>query len=126
MMFLKKSTAPPDSCAAPAKSAPLPVIEAEIFRLFPGCNRLPTTNPMPNAKVVITRKYPNASPPILPTVAALRTAPTPRTIVQKITGPIIILIRLTNIVPRTPTALPTCGATRPTTTPAITAAMTPT
>jgi hypothetical protein len=48
----------------------------------------------------------------------------PRTIVQKITGVIIILIRLTNIVPRTPTFLAAFGATRPRITPATTAMMT--
>ena len=49
----------------------------------------------------------------------------PNTIVQKMTGAIIILMRLTNMVPSTPRSLPTPGATSPTTTPAITAMMTP-
>src|SRR3954471_13978839 len=48
----------------------------------------------------------------------------PSTMVQKMTGTIIILIRLTNMVPRTPTLLPTSGASSPTTTPATTATMT--
>ena len=60
----------------------------------------------------------------MPTVAALRTDPMPSTIVQKITGAIIILISATNIVPSTPTLLPTSGAIRPTATPANTATMT--
>ena len=38
----------------------------------------------------------------------------PSTIVQKMTGAIIILIRATNIVPSTPTLLPTSGARMPT------------
>ena len=48
----------------------------------------------------------------------------PSTIVQKMTGAIIILISATNIVPSTPTLLPTSGARRPTATPAKTATMT--
>mgnify|MGYP007122137596 CR=1 FL=1 len=60
----------------------------------------------------------------MPTVAALRTDPMPNTIVQKMTGAIIILIKLTNIVPRKATSLPNSGATSPTMTPAITAMMT--
>lgn len=48
----------------------------------------------------------------------------PRTIVQKMTGAIIILISETNSVPRMPSCLPTDGATIPTATPAITATMT--
>ena len=66
----------------------------------------------------------NASPPTLPTVAALRTDPMPSTIVQKMIGAIIILIRDTNIVPSTPTLFPTSGARMPTATPANTAMMT--
>ena len=60
----------------------------------------------------------------MPTVAALRTEPMPSTIVQKMTGAIIILIRLTNIVPSTPTLLPTSGASKPTAMPTSTATMT--
>ena len=60
----------------------------------------------------------------MPTVAALRTEPMPNTIVQKMTGAIIILINETNIVPSTPTLLPTSGARMPTPTPITTAAMT--
>ena len=48
----------------------------------------------------------------------------PNTIVQKMTGAIIILIRLTNTVPSTPSADPTSGASRPTAIPASTATMT--
>ena len=44
---------------------------------------------------------------------SLRTDPMPSTIVQKMIGPIIILIRLTNIVPRTPICS-NRGASRPT------------
>ena len=48
----------------------------------------------------------------------------PSTIVQKMIGLIIILIRLTNSVPSTPSALPMSGATKPTITPAMTATIT--
>ena len=41
-------------------------------------------------------KYSRASPPTLPTWEAFRTEPMPSTMVQKMIGPIIILIRLTN------------------------------
>ena len=48
----------------------------------------------------------------------------PRTMVQKMTGVIIILIRLTNIVPRMPTLLPASGEMRPSATPPTTAMIT--
>jgi hypothetical protein len=48
----------------------------------------------------------------------------PSTIVQKMTGEIIILIRLTNAVPTGLSALPSSGETRPTTTPRSTATIT--
>ena len=48
----------------------------------------------------------------------------PSTIVQKMIGLIIILIRLTNSVPRIPSEDPTSGATKPTITPAMTATIT--
>ncbi len=124
MMFCTNCMTPPDSWALSASSAPLPAVDSVMFRPSPGCSRLPTTRPMANAIVDITRKYTNARPPTLPTVAALRTDPIPSTIVQKITGAIIILIKLTNMVPSTPTSLPTDGARSPTITPATTATMT--
>ena len=64
-------------------------------------------------------------PPARPTVAALRTEPMPSTIVQKMTGVIIILMRLTNISPSGFQAFAASGATRPKTMPAMTATMTP-
>ncbi|AEJ47446.1 hypothetical protein HX92_3665 [Mycobacterium tuberculosis] len=54
----------------------------------------------------------------------MRTEPIPSTIVQKMTGAIIILIRLTNTVPSTVRLFPVDGAVSPTITPAITAKMT--
>ena len=60
----------------------------------------------------------------MPTLAAPRTEPIPSTIVQKMTGAIIILIRLTNSVPSTARSLPTSGKSHPTNTPATTAMMT--
>ena len=48
----------------------------------------------------------------------------PSTIVQKMIGEIIILIRLTNPVPSGFKDLPTSGATSPTTTPSTTATIT--
>ena len=63
-------------------------------------------------------------PPTLPTWEALRTEPMPSTIVQKITGAIIILIRLTKPVPSGLRALPTSGNTSPTAIPNPTAMMT--
>ena len=67
----------------------------------PGWIRFPTSRPRPSAKVDITMKYSSAKPPTLPTWEALRTDPMPSTIVQKMIGPIIILIRSTNAVPMT-------------------------
>ena len=87
----------------------------------PGVSRLPTTRPIASANVDIVTKYTSANPPTLPTVAALRSDPMPSTIVQKITGVMIILIRSTNMVPSTPTDLPTDGSSSPTTTPPTTA-----
>ena len=48
----------------------------------------------------------------------------PSTIVQKMTGEIIILISSTNPVPSGLSALPSSGAAKPTTIPATTATMT--
>ena len=69
---------------------------------------------------VVKEKFATMSP----TVAAARTEPMPRTIVQKMTGLIIILMRLTNIVPRILNSLAESGATSPKTMPATTATMT--
>ena len=63
-------------------------------------------------------------PPTLPTVAALAIEPTPSTIVQKMTGAIIILISAMNPVPTGFSATPTSGATSPRTAPATTAMIT--
>jgi hypothetical protein len=62
----------------------------------------------------------------LPTFAASRIEPMPSTIVQKITGEMIILIRLTNAVPIGRNATPTLGQMMPTATPATTATITAT
>ena len=51
---------------------------------------MPTTRPMARANVDMTTKYPRASPPTLPTVAALAMEPMPKTMVQKMIGAIII------------------------------------
>ncbi|CAH0256341.1 hypothetical protein SRABI128_03037 [Microbacterium sp. Bi128] len=50
--------------------------------------------------------------------------PMPTTIVQKITGAIIILMRLTKPLPRGSRPVANCGAVSPTTMPATTARMT--
>ena len=65
-----------------------------------------------------------ARAPTLPTVAALATLPMPSTMVQKMIGLIIILIRLTKPVPNGLSVTATLGATRPTTMPSRTAPMT--
>jgi hypothetical protein len=57
-------------------------------------------------------------------LAAWRIEPMPSTIVQKMTGEIIILIRATKPVPIGLRDLPRSGATRPTTMPAATATIT--
>jgi hypothetical protein len=62
----------------------------------------------------------------LPTLAAFRTDPTPVTMVQKMIGGTIILIRVKNVVPSTAICLPTLGASQPTRMPATTATMTAT
>ena len=69
-------------------------------------------------------KYSNAMLPTLPTVAAFRTDPIPKTMVQKMIGPIIILIRFTNPVPMTDNPPADFPKIRPTATPASTATMT--
>ncbi len=86
--------------------------------------RLPTTSPIARAKVDITMKYPSASPPTLPTVAAFAIDPIPSTMVQKMTGAIIILIRATKAVPSGFSATPASGARSPRAAPATTATMT--
>jgi hypothetical protein len=63
-------------------------------------------------------------PPTLPTLAALRTEPTPRTIVQKMTGWIIILISATNAVAERLELDGEVGARKPTAMPSSTATMT--
>ena len=69
-------------------------------------------------------KYSRARPPTLPTWAAFRTEPIPRTMVQKMIGPIIILIRLTNAVPRMASPAASLPKISPTAVPATTATMT--
>ena len=63
-------------------------------------------------------------PPTAPTLAAFRTEPMPSTIVQKMIGEIIILIRFTKPVPRGLSSTPASGQIRPTAMPSATAAMT--
>ena len=81
---------------------------------------------MASATVDMARKYARARPPTLPTRAALRTDPTPITIVQKMTGWIIILIRATNAVPSGFSSTAKSGNSSPTRMPRPTAATTAT
>ncbi len=60
----------------------------------------------------------------MPTLAALRTEPTPMTSVQKMTGWIIILIRATNAVPSGFSCTAKSGAISPTAMPSPTATIT--
>ncbi len=60
----------------------------------------------------------------MPTFAALRTEPTPSTIVQKMIGEIIILIRFTKPVPIGFSSLAKSGAANPTRMPRATATIT--
>ena len=69
-------------------------------------------------------KYSSAMPPTLPTWEAFRTEPMPSTMVQKMIGPIIILIRLTNAVPMTARPAASLPKISPTAVPATTATMT--
>src|SRR6476661_6792112 len=71
-------------------------------------------------------KYIRARPPTLPTWEALRTDPMPSTIVQKMIGAIIILIRLTNAVPITDRPAALLPKINPTAAPATTATITAT
>ena len=123
MMFSTKSTAP---VAAWPPAAFAPALAAALLRCrpAPGWMRLPTTRPTASAAVDMTRKYPRARPPTLPTFAACRTEPIPSTIVQKMIGLIIILIRLTNPVPSGLSWTAKPGAAKPTMMPRTTAAMT--
>lgn len=57
-------------------------------------------------------------------MAAFRTEPIPSTMVQKMTGEIIILMRFTNPVPMGFSSTATPGATKPTVIPSTTAAIT--
>lgn len=106
-----------------SKSRPSPAV-ASMSKPLPGSMRLPTSSPTARANVDMTMKYVKANPPALPTEAAARTEPMPKTIVQKITGEIIILIKDTNIVPITLKFLARSGAIRPKAIPAITAIIT--
>ena len=108
-------------CASSVAAGPPPGV---TIRPAPGCRRFPTTSPMISAKVDITTKYSSARLPTLPTFAASRIEPMPSTIVQKITGEMIILMRLTNAVPIGRSATPRAGQMRPTATPATTATIT--
>ena len=60
----------------------------------------------------------------MPTLAALRTEPTPSTMVQKITGWIIILISATKAWPIGLSSTANAGETRPTAIPSATATIT--
>ncbi len=126
MIDATKSIVPPAAWAFSASAAPVLAVSGVMSSPLPGLSRLPTTRPMPSATVDMPMKYARARPPTLPTLAAARTEPMPSTMVQKITGLIIILIRSTNIVPSTPSDLPASGASQPTSTPATTATTTPT
>ncbi|GAA2907928.1 hypothetical protein GCM10020221_00050 [Streptomyces thioluteus] len=79
---------------------------------------------MASATVDISRNQPSASPPTAPTLVAFRTEPMPSTIVQKMTGEIIILIRFTKPVPSGLSSTATPGARNPTAMPTSTAAIT--
>ncbi len=121
MMPSRKSTVPTLSATWPWPSSRSVSVSCSPS---PGCRMLPTISPMASATVDITRKYPMASVPTLPTFAAFATEPTPITIVQKMIGLIIILIRLTKPVPSGLSSLAKSGQTRPTRMPSATAART--
>ena len=125
MMPSRKSTVPV-LAASPPPAAVVPALRSSSVssRPAPGWMMLPTTRPMARATVDITRKYPRARPPTLPTLVACRTDPIPSTIVQKMIGLIIILIRLTKPVPRGLSLTAKSGAAKPTTMPSTTATMT--
>src|SRR6476469_3690809 len=101
-------------------------VDAAVLSASPGVIRFPTSNPRNRANVDITMKYNRARPPTLPTWDALRTEPMPNTMVQKMIGPIIILIRFTNAVPITARPAASLPKMRPTAVPATTATMTAT
>ena len=60
----------------------------------------------------------------MPTVAALAIEPIPTTIVQKMIGAIIILMRATNPLPTGSSAMPTSGQSSPIVAPSTTARIT--
>ena len=121
MMPIRNSVVLP---APAAWSLPAAARSAVRSRPAPGCRTLPTTSPIVRATVDIVRKYASARPPTLPTWAALATDPTPSTIVQKITGEIIIRMRATKASPMGLSFTAKSGATNPTRTPRATAAIT--
>ncbi len=99
-------------------------VDAAVLSASPGVIRFPTSRPRNRANVDITMKYSRARPPTLPTWEALRTDPMPSTIVQKMIGPIIILIRFTNAVPITANPAACLPKINPTAIPATTATIT--
>ena len=101
-------------------------VDAAVLSASPGVIRFPTSRPRNRANVDITMKYSRARPPTLPTWEALRTDPMPSTMVQKMIGPIIILIRFTNAVPITANPAACFPKISPTAIPATTATITAT
>ena len=113
-----------NSCVVFASVGVASYVELVMFRPSPGWMMLPTTRPIASANVVMTMKYSSASPPILPTVAALAIEPMPTTIVQKMIGAIIILMSATKPLPIGSSATPKSGQIRPIVAPSTTAMIT--
>jgi hypothetical protein len=84
----------------------------------PGRTMLAAKAPISNASVERTSKYSSALTPTRPTFFRSLMPPMPATTVQKMTKPMTILIIFRNTSPSGPNAVPVCGASQPTATPA--------
>ncbi|MNN63318.1 hypothetical protein D3C81_1786890 [compost metagenome] len=94
------------------------------FMPAPGCSTLTIIRPTSKATVLMTSKYSNARPPVLPTFFMSSIPAIPITTVQKMTGAIIILISLIKPSPSGFIAVPVSGRKCPSRTPMMMATMT--
>lgn len=119
MTFSRNPVTPSLCCAWPTKPA-----MAELSRVFtsilkptPGCSRCAARMPISSAMVETISKYSSALPPTRPTCFTSCMLVMPETTVQKMIGPMIILISLINPSPSGLRSIPICGHTWPINTP---------
>ncbi len=107
----------PCSMSPPTVSVTL-ILPTSALTPAPGFVTFMTTSPRTSATVVMSSKYSSAFPPIRPTFFTLSIDAMPATTVQKMTGVMTILIRLTNARPTGSSAIPVSGENWPTRMPA--------